>query len=149
MFSYRPVRRIESHAEALASQLDERMHENVQISHSSHSCSELSERVYEIYRRMADWLLGNNELDMGTVIAKSAPAGPPRKLLRARSSKLPFSPKKSWDFVMSEAVMDRAIEIMGELERLPMLERCFLLEPFIMPLWGTKKELPVYCVKAN
>lgn len=44
--------------------------------------------------------------------------------------------------------MDRAIEIMGDLELLQMLE-ILLIGPFIMPLWYTKKKLPAYRTKAD
>ncbi len=65
MFSYRLVRLIESHADALAAGLEERAQENPQVSHFRHiPTHELRERVYEIYRHLGEWLLGKNELDI-------------------------------------------------------------------------------------
>src|SRR5438270_3639227 len=65
MFSYRLVRLIESHADALAAGLEERVLTNSQISHFREiPARELRERVYEIYRHLGEWLLGKNELDI-------------------------------------------------------------------------------------
>ena len=127
MFSYRLVRLIESHAEALASGLEERMHENVQISHFRHiPAHELRERVYEIYRHLGQWLLGNNELDIEHRYCeigarRAAQQVPLSEVIQA----IVLTKENLWDFLKSEAVMDRAIEIMGELELLQMLELFF------------------------
>jgi hypothetical protein len=126
MFSYRLVRLIESHAEALASGLEERMHENVQVSHFRHiPAHELRERVYEIYRHLGEWLLGNNKLDIEHRYREIGPAGPPRSSSKRGHSSYRSHQRNLWDFLKSEAVMDRAIEIMGELELLQMLELFF------------------------
>ena len=127
MFSYRLVRLIESHAEALASGLEERMHENVQISHFRHiPAHELRERVYEIYRHLGQWLLGNNELDIEhryreIGARRAAQEVPLSEVIQA----IVLTKENLWDFLKSEAVRDRAIEIMGELELLQMLELFF------------------------
>lgn len=65
MFSYRLVRLIESHADALAEGLEERAQTNAQVTHFRDlPARELRERVYEIYRHLGEWLLGKNELDI-------------------------------------------------------------------------------------
>ena len=65
MFSYRLVRLIESHADALAAGLEERVQASLQVTHFRDiSAHELRERVYEIYRHLGEWLLGKNELDI-------------------------------------------------------------------------------------
>src|SRR5579871_5856544 len=102
MFSYRLVRLIESHADALAAGLEERVQDNSQISHFRDvPAHEMRERVYEIYRHLGEWLLGENE--QAIVLTK----------------------ENLSEFLKSEAVMDRAVEIMGELELLQMLEMFF------------------------
>ena len=128
MFSYRLVRLIESHADELAAGLEEK----VRSQSPGHALSryfrrqELRERVYEIYRHLGEWLLGKNELDIEHRYREIG--------ARRAQQKVPLSEvvqaivlvkENLWDFLKSEAVMDRAIEIMGELELLQMLEMFF------------------------
>ena len=55
------VRLIESHAEALASGLEEKVRDNVQVGHFRHiPADELREPVCEIYRHLGEWLLAKN-----------------------------------------------------------------------------------------
>jgi hypothetical protein len=127
MFSYRLVRLIESHADALAEGLEERVHDNSQVIHFRHvPPHELRQRVYEIYRHLGEWLLGKNELDIEQRYREIG--------MRRAQQKVPLSEviqaivltkENLWDFLKSEAVLDRAIEIMGELELLQMLEMFF------------------------
>ena len=127
MFSYRLVRLIETHADALAAGLEERVQSNPQISHfRALPAHELRERVYEIYRHLGEWLLGKNELDVEHRYREIG--------MRRAQQKVPLSEvvqaivltkENLWEFLKSEAVMDRAVEIMGELELLQMLEMFF------------------------
>jgi len=127
MFSYRLVRLIESHADELAAGLEEKVQANLQVTHFRDiSAVELRERVYEIYRHLGEWLLGKNELDIEHRYREIG--------ARRARQKVPLSEvvqaivlvkENLWDFLKSEAVMDRAIEIMGELELLQMLEMFF------------------------
>ena len=127
MFSYRLVRLIESHADALASGLEERVQGYSQISHFRNvPPHELRERVYEIYRHLGEWLLGKNELDIEhryrEIGARRASQGVPlSEVIQA----IVLTKENLWEFLKSEAVMDRAVEIMGELELLQMLEMFF------------------------
>jgi len=127
MFSYRLVRLIESHADALAAGLEERVQTNSQVSHFREiPAHELRERVYEIYRHLGEWLLGKNELDIEhrylEIGRRRAQQGIPlSELIQA----IVLTKENLWDFLKSEAVMDRAVEIMGELEVLQMLEMFF------------------------
>lgn len=127
MFSYRLVRLIESHADALAAGLEERVVSNSQISHFRQvPAHELRERVYEIYRHLGEWLLGKNELD---IEHRYREIGGRRAQQRVPLSEviqaIVLTKENLWDFLKSEAVMDRAVEIMGELELLQMLEMFF------------------------
>jgi hypothetical protein len=125
MFSYRLVRLIESHADALAGGLEERA--QGQISHFRDiPAHELRERVYEIYRHLGEWLLGKNELDIEhryrEIGARRAKQHVPlSEVIQA----IVLTKENLWEFLKSEAVMDRAVEIMGELELLQMLEMFF------------------------
>jgi len=127
MFSYRLVRLIETHADALAAGLEERVQANTQISQLRKvPAHELRERVYEIYRHLGEWLLGKNELDIEhryvEIGARRAQQGVPlSEVIQA----ITLTKENLWDFLKSEAVIDRAVEIMGELELLQMLEMFF------------------------
>ena len=127
MFSYRLVRLIESHADALAGGLEEKVQTNSQVSHfRTIPAHELRERVYEIYRHLGEWLLGKNELDIEhryrEIGARRAHQNVPlSELIQA----IVLTKENLWEFLKSEAVMDRAVEIMGELELLQMLEMFF------------------------
>lgn len=85
----------------------------------------MRERVYEIYRHLGEWLRGKNELDIEQRY---------REIGVRRARQLPLSEvihaifltkENLWEFLKSEAVMDRTVEIMGELELLQMLEMFF------------------------
>ncbi len=127
MFSYRLVRLIESHADALADGLEQRVRSNPQVGHFRDiPTHELRARVYEIYRHLGEWLLGKNELD---IEHRYREIGAQRARQRVPLSELVqaivLTKENLWDFLKSEAVMDRAVEIMGELELLQMLEMFF------------------------
>jgi hypothetical protein len=127
MFSYRLVRLIETHADALAAGLEERVQTSSQITHfHSLPAHELKERVYEIYRHLGEWLLGKNELDiehryLEIGVRRARQKVPLSELIQA----IVLTKENLWEFLKSEAVMDRAVEIMGELELLQMLEMFF------------------------
>ena len=127
MFSYRLVRLIESHADALAAGLEEKVQGASQITHFREiPAHELRERVYEIYRHLGEWLLGKNELDIEhryrEIGARRAHQGIPfSEVIHA----IVLTKENLWEFLKSEAVIDHAIEIMGELELLQMLEMFF------------------------
>jgi len=127
MFSYRLVRLIESHADALAQGLEERVQGSSQVMHfRSIPSHELRDRVYEIYRHLGEWLLGKNELDIEhryrEIGARRAGQGVPlSEVIQA----IVLTKENLWEFLKSESVADRAVEIMGELELLQMLEMFF------------------------
>src|SRR5579864_7995995 len=127
MFSYRLVRLIESHAEALAEGLEERVQNNTQVTHFREiPARELRERVYEIYRHLGEWLLGKNELDIEHRYREIGARRAHQKVPLSEVIQVIVLTKENlWEFLKSEAVMDRAVEIMGELELLQMLEMFF------------------------
>jgi hypothetical protein len=127
MFSYRLVRLIESHADALASTLEERVQGNSQVSHFRDvSTQELRQRVYEIYGHLGEWLLGKNELDVEQRYREIGSRRATQKVpLSEVIQAIVLTKENLWEFLKSEAVADRAVEIMGELELLQMLEMFF------------------------
>lgn len=127
MFSYRLVRLIESHADELARGLEEKALASSQVSHFRQIPSnELRERVYEIYRHLGEWLLGKNELDIEHRYREIGGRRAQQKVpLSEVVQAIVLTKENLWEFLKSEAVMDRAVEIMGELELLQMLEMFF------------------------
>ena len=128
MFSYGLVRLIETHADALAGELEKKVQASCEVPHFRNiPAHELRERVYEIYRHLGEWLLGNNALD---IAHRYREIGARRARQRVPLSEvvqaLVLSKENLWEFLKSEAVMDRAVEIMGELELLEMLEMFFV-----------------------
>ena len=87
---------------------------------------ELRKRVYEIHRHLGEWLLGKNQVDIEQryreIGARRARQNVPlAEVIQA----IVLTKENLWDFLKSEAVVDRAVEIMGELELLQMLEQFF------------------------
>jgi len=127
MFSYRLVRLIETHANTLAVGLEKKVINSPQTSsYRDIPPHELQEGVYEIYRHLGEWLLGENQELLGKryreIGARRARQTVPlAELIQA----IILTKENLWDFLKSEAVVDRAVEIMGELELLQMLERFF------------------------
>lgn len=127
MFSYRLVQLIESHADALAARLEERALTSPQLPHFKNvPAHELRERVREIYRQLGEWLQDKNELDIESryreIGSRRARQNVPmNELIQA----IVLAKENLWEFLKREAVIDRAIEIMGELELLQMIEMFF------------------------
>jgi hypothetical protein len=127
MLSYRLVRLIESHAGALAEGLEQKVKASVQVTHFRDiSAQEMRERVYEIYRHLGEWLLGKNELDIEQryreIGARRAQQNVP---LSEVVQAIVLVKENLWEFLKSEAVAESAVEILGELELLQMLEMFF------------------------
>ncbi len=127
MFSYRLVRLIETHADALASGLEKKVMSAPEVSaFRAIPAHELRERVYEVYRHLGDWLLGESKTQTEE---RYREIGSRRALQNVPLAEviqvIVLTKENLWEFLKSEAVADRAIEIMGELELLQMLERFF------------------------
>src|ERR1022692_5042182 len=127
MFCYRFVRLIEAHADTLAAGLEKKVTSSPSVSSfQTMPVHELRERVYEIYRHLGDWLLGKNQAD---IEQRYREIGARRALQKVPLCELiqaiVLTKENLWEFLKSEAVVDRAVEIMGELELLQMLEMFF------------------------
>jgi hypothetical protein len=127
MFSYRLVRLIETHADVLANGLEDKVRRSPQVA-QFHKVPdhEVRERVYEIYGHLGAWLLGKNEQDIERryreIGARRARQTVPlSQVIQA----IVLTKENLWEFLKSEAMLDRAVEVMGELELLQMLEMFF------------------------
>jgi hypothetical protein len=127
MLAYRLLRLVETHSDALAAGLLERTRNSDFLpGYRNVPPGELEQRVYEIYRHLADWLLGKSELDIEKryleIGAKRARQGVPlSQLLWA----IILTKRNLWDFLEREAVLDRPAEIAGELEVEQLLDQFF------------------------
>jgi hypothetical protein len=127
MMLYRLVHLIESHSQALAACLLDR----VQLSEATPDYKrvppeDLKERVYEIYCHLGDWLLTKDELDLE------------RRYLRVGADRyqqnVPFSQvawvivltkDNLWEFLKKQQSEERPVEVYGELEMLQLLDNFF------------------------
>jgi len=127
IITYRFVRLIEDHSDALASGL---LHK-VQL--SPHCAGfdkvppeELKQRVYEIYRHLGEWLLHKNEGDIEQrymeIGRRRAKQGVP---LSQVIWAIVLTKHNLWEFILDEAFPDRPVEILGRQELLQLLDQFF------------------------
>jgi len=127
MMLYRLVRLIETHSEALAASLLERV-QNSELTPSYRNVpsADLQERVYEIYRHLGEWLVGKDESYLEQRYLK---IGAKRASQRVPVCEviwvIVLTKENLWEFVKKEAVLERPVEVFGELEMLQLLEQFF------------------------
>jgi hypothetical protein len=127
MLAYRLVRLIETHSDALAAGLLQRVQTSeLTQGYRNVPPEELKQRVYEIYRHLGDWLLGKTEFD---IEARYREIGVRRAQQRVPLSELTMTiiltKENLWEFLKKESVLDRPVEVFGELELLQLLEQFF------------------------
>jgi len=127
MLAYRLLRLVETHSDALAAGLLEKTQNSPLLpGYRKVPPGELEQRVFEIYRHLADWLLGKSELD---VEKRYVEIGSRRALQGVPLSELIWAiiltKKNLWNFLKHEAVLDRPAEISGELEVEELLDQFF------------------------
>ena len=88
--------------------------------------AELQERVYEIYRHLGEWLIGKDECHLEQrylqIGARRASQGVPvSELIWV----IVLTKENLWEFIQKEAVLERPVEVFGELEMLQLLEQFF------------------------
>ncbi len=128
MMLYRLVRLIETHSEALAGCLLDRV-QNSELTptfNKNVTPQELRERVGEIYRHLGEWLMSKDELHLEQ---RYLQIGARRASQRVPMSELIWvivlTKENLWEFVKQESVLDRPVEVFGELEMLQLLEQFF------------------------
>ena len=126
MMAYRLVRLIETHSDALAAGLLDKV-EHSELTRSYRNVPvEVKERVGEIYRHLGEWLLGKSAFDIEQryveIGARRARQGVPlSELVWA----IVLTKQNLWDFLKQESLLERPVEIFGELEVLQLLEQFF------------------------
>lgn len=128
MMLYRLVRLIETHSEALAACLLDRVR-NSELTPSFQKNvppEELKERVCEVYRHLGEWLIGKDELHLEH---RYLQIGAQRAAQRVPLSELIWvivlTKENLWEFIKKESVLERPVEVFGELEMLQLLEQFF------------------------
>ena len=127
MLAYRLVRLIETHSDALANGLLEKVQNSeIAAEYGSVPPEELKQRVYEIYRHLGDWLLGKSEFDIEKryteIGVKRAQQHVP---LSGLTWAIILTKENLWEFLKKESVLDRPAEVFGELEMLQLLDTFF------------------------
>jgi hypothetical protein len=127
MMLYRLVRLIETHAEALAASLLTRV-QNSEASpgYENVPADELKARVYEIYRHLGEWLITE---DKRNVESRYLEIGARRALQGVPLSHFVWAifltKENLWDYIRKESVLERPVEVFGELEMLQLLDQFF------------------------
>jgi hypothetical protein len=127
MLAYRLVRLIETHSDALAAGLLQRVQDSPLLAdYQRVPADELKQRVYEIYRHLGDWLLSKHQ---GDIERRYREIGAKRAAQRVPLSQLNWTivltKENLWEYLKREAVMDRPTEVFSELEMLQMLDQFF------------------------
>ncbi len=127
MLLYRLVRLIENHSQSLASCLLSKVQESEHTrDYRNVPSEELKERVYEVYRHLGDWLLGKTEFDIEQrYLEIGARRARQRVPLSQVAMVIMLTRENLWEFLRKESVMDRPVEVFGELELLQLLEQFF------------------------
>jgi hypothetical protein len=127
MMLYRLVRLIETHSQALAACLLNRVQNSEATpDYQKVPPEELQMRVYEIYRHLGDWLITRDEFDLerrySKIGARRAQQNVP---LSQVAWAIILTKDNLWEFLKKESVLERPVEVFGELEMLQMLNHFF------------------------
>jgi hypothetical protein len=128
MILYRLVRLIETHSQALATCLLDRVQKSELTPSFQQKVpgEELKERVHEIYHHLGEWLMGKDELRLEQ---RYLEIGARRAHQQVPLSELIWvivlTKENLWEFIKKESVLERPVEVFGELEMLQLLEQFF------------------------
>jgi len=129
MHAYRLVRLIETHSDGLARSLHKRYRECSKCAaYANVPENQLLEKVYEVYRHLGEWLLGKTESDVERrylqIGAERAQQGVP---ISQVVWMICLVRENLWEYLQSNAELERPAEIFGEMELLEMLDKFFHL----------------------
>ena len=127
MLSHRLVHLIEEHSDALASSLLRKIQRSARTeAFRKVPPEEITQRTYEVYRHLGEWLLDKSETDIEhlytqTGIRRSEQGVPLSQMIWA----IILTKVNLWEFVLDESYPDRPVEIFGKQELLQLLEQFF------------------------
>lgn len=127
MITFRLVRLIESHSEALASSLLYKVQNSpFTKAYKNVPADELKERVHGVYLHLGDWLLGKKDVD---IERRYRAIGSRRYHQRVPLNELVWAivltRENLWEFLTWESGLDRPIEVFAELELLHLVGQFF------------------------
>ena len=127
MLTYRLVRLIETHSEALASSLLYRVQASEKTeSYANVPPEELKQRVRDIYLHLGEWLLDKSEAD---IEQRYTQIGARRAQQKVPLSQLVWAiiltKENLWEFIMNEVAPDRPVELFSKQELLQLLDQFF------------------------
>jgi len=127
LLAYRLVKLIESHSDGLARSLHKRYIEDPRCSaYANVPETELTQRVYEVYRHLGEWLIGKTEADVEEryleIGAKRAEQGVPVSQVVWM---ICLVRENLWDYLQKHADLERPAEVFGEVELQEMLDQFF------------------------
>lgn len=127
LLAYRLVRLIETHSDELAAGLLEKLRQCPQTCHYGEvSAEEFKQRTFEIYQHLGEWLLGKTEAD---IERRYMEIGARRKVQNVELSQLicaiSLVKEHLIEFLNREAIREKPVEVMGEMEVLQLLEQFF------------------------
>jgi hypothetical protein len=127
MLAYRLVRLIETHSDALAASLLERVKGSPLVpAYRNVPADELKQRVFEIYRHLGEWLLSKSEDD---IASRYTEIGRRRAAQEVPVSQLTWTivltKENLWEYLKKENIIERPTEVFGELEMLQLLDQFF------------------------
>jgi len=128
MIALRLARLIEAHPDQLAEGLLRKLRSSARAQDLLQKVpeSEVRERAYEIYRNLSDWLLNKTEPEIGRVYVQ---LGRRRAEQGVSMSSLCWAIMKTeenlWEYLESQGVRENAMDILGSLELLRMLDQFF------------------------
>lgn len=127
MLAYRLVRLIETHSDALAAGLLQKVQNSeIAAEYANVPPEELKQKVYEIYRHLGDWLLGKSEFDIEKRYTEIGVTRAQQHVpLSGLSWAIILTKENLWEFLKKESVLDRPAEVFGELEMLQLLDTFF------------------------
>jgi hypothetical protein len=127
LLAYRLVRLIETHSDQLAEGALERLKScSKTSSFRDVPAEEFKQRVHEIYTSLGEWLLGKTEADIERryveIARRRAAQGVPlSQLIWA----INLAKQYLLEFLSSEGIVEKTVEVLGELEVLQLLEQFF------------------------
>ena len=127
LLAYRLVKLIENHSDGLARSLHKRYIEDPRCSaYANVPETELTQRVYEVYRHIGEWLMAKTESEVEAryleIGAKRAEQGVP---LSQVIWMICLVRENLWDYLQKHAELDRPAEIFAEVELQEMLGQFF------------------------
>jgi hypothetical protein len=127
MLAYRLVRLIETHSDALAASLLEKVKSSPLVpAYRNVPADELKQRVFEIYRHLGGWLSSKGEED---IASRYTEIGGRRAAQGVSVSQLAWTivltKENLWEYLKKENVIERPTEVFGELEMLQLLDQFF------------------------